>query len=211
MTALIIVLLALMAVGLLPLGCHVRYDGAPCLRVTVGPARITLYPAAEKPKKEKKPRAARKKPRKARRKPSAPEQPERRFTPQDLAALRPLLGTALEALGAVRRSLCIRRLRVVVRFGAADAAARAIRYGQAWALIGALTPLVENAFRVKKRALRACYDPEATDVYLLAEAHITLRVWQLMYIGLRYGARLLSQFLKLKRTKAVQKHEPSTL
>ena len=205
MTALIIVLAVLLFLALLPLGCRVNYDGEG-LRVqfTAWFLRMTLWPGREKPEKQKKapkaPKAEKKEPK-----------PGAGLRAGDLWKLRELLGVVFDALGSLRRSIRVRLLFVRVIYGAEDAATRAIRYGQAWALIGAVTPLLENNLKIRKRDIQAVWDAQATGPELTLTAQVTIHVWQIVVLAARYGWRTLRVFLKMKKEKAVQPNESSSV
>lgn len=186
-------------VGLVPVGCAARYDGRPELSVTVGPLRFRLYPPKARAGRKKTKRTV--KPKKASKAPKKQTVPAKK---PDIAALRPLLGTLLDALGRARRAVRVKLLYLRVCFGGQDAAQRAIRYGQAWAVIGGVTPLLEQAFRIRRRDVQAVFDPEAETFTIELELRASVRIGAVAWIGLRCGVRALRQYLQIKNKKAVQ-------
>ena len=209
MTALIIVLAVLLFLALLPLGCCVDYDGSGLrVRFTAWFLRVTLYPGKEKPKRAAKKKSAQ---REAKLKKEKEPKPGAGLRAGDLWKLRELLGVVFDALGSLRRSIRVRLLFVRVIYGAEDAATRAIRYGQAWALIGAVTPLLENNLKIRKRDIQAVWDAQATGPELTLTAQVTIHVWQIIVLAARYGWRTLRVFLKMKKEKAVQPNESSSV
>ena len=195
----------LIFLGLIPVGCAARYDGRPQLQLTVGPLHFSLYPQSERHKRKKEKKAA-KTPKKKRKKTSTKKrQATEPAKKPNLAAFKPLIGTLLDLLGRVRRAVRVKLLSVRVCFGAEDAAQRAIRYGQAWAVIGSITPLLENAFTIKNRDMQVVFDPNAESFTIELELRASIRIGAVILIGLRCGTRTLLQLYQIKTKKAVQK------
>jgi len=197
--ALIIVLAILAILAWIPLKCRARYDGAPQVKVQVGPVRFTVYPGKEK--KEKKPKVKIEKAPKEKK----PDEPKKKtqITLNGIVQYVPLVQTALRALGRLIRSIAV-RLKVHVTYGAADPADAALHYGQAWAIIGAVTPVLDNTFTIKKRDLQAVFDPEETGFTILAELTARIFVWQILAIAVSAGVKILIQFLKIRKGGANQ-------
>ena len=92
--------------------------------------------------------------------------------------------------------------------GGRDAASAASSYGKAWALIGGITPVLENLFVVKKRDIPVL-DYNETSIKVDARILLTITIGRALGLLLTAGLK----FLKIMKDnkKAVQKHESSTL
>ena len=202
-----IFLAILILLNCLPLGGRIRYDGRNfSAGVLIGKLHIRLYPLPDwlkkkmgEPKKEKP-----KKPQEA--KPAAPPAEDKPAQPDgDWKRFLPLIPTALDFLGSLRRKLRLKELTFVLTLAGDDPADLAQNYGRAWAVLGNLMPLIDRAFVIKKRNLdiRCDFCGEQTTVYFAMDLTITLgRIVSLLVV---YGIRMLKQFLSLK--KAVAKNE----
>ena len=96
-----------------------------------------------------------------------------------------LLDTLLDLLGDFRRKLRVQELTLHVSFDGSDPAIAAIAYGGAWALIGALTPLLEQAFVIKKRDISPILDYNNREMELTGRLRMTISVGRLLSMGLR--------------------------
>ena len=67
-----------------------------------------------------------------------------------------------------------------------------------------MTPLLEQAFRIRKRDVQAVFDPEAEEFTIELELRASVRIGAMVWIGLRCGVRALRQYLQIKNKKAVQ-------
>ncbi len=185
---LLIVLAALWLISRLRLGGRVHY-GPDDLRVAVlvGPARIQVLPAKmkEKHKRAKKP----KKPKKEK-KPRKPK-PEEAEKPGTAGRLMKLLPVVTEAAGKLLRKIRIDELSLSITWAAADAAAAAIGYGRANALLGMIWPLFDHNFKVKKHSFHVDVDYGLTEPVVVVDAALTMTLGQLLSLGLRYGVKAL--------------------
>ena len=193
--ALVILVLALPAAVLL------RYEaGVLQVRLRVGPVNVTVYP----------PRPAKpaKKPAKGAKAPKSPKAaaPKAKSGGKKLTRgqIQDLIKLALDLLGKLSRKLLVKHLTLHVFFGGRDAAQTAIGYGRAWAVIGAMMPVLENTFRIDERDVGA---------YLDYELEVQMRVGTAIRLALGAGLRLMKVFSQSKQTKkkAVQANEPSSL
>lgn len=119
----------------------------------------------------------------------------------NLPLFRELLGLALEAVGRIRRKLEITDLKLYLSLGGFgdDPANAAMLYAKAWAAIGALTPVLENSFTIRKRDVQASVDFTDTENWIYGFAELTLKLGQILMIALYYGLRGLKIFLKIKK------------
>lgn len=200
----LLVLAVLILIGCIPLGVDAAYDKAGVvLKIAAGPLRIQLLPAKKQEKKKKKPKKKKEK----------PPKPEGEKKPNLLLARGPegifeLVGLLNDTLGRFRRKLVLNLLELYVTFGAKDAAEAAVSYGRAWAVIGALTPALENLFTIKKRDIRPMLDYDEKSLQCSAHAVLTITLGRLLGIGLCAGIRFLK--IMKENKKAVQKNESST-
>lgn len=200
MTALKVLLVLLAVLWLLSLirfGGMVRY-GQAGLFVTVlaGPFKIQLWPA--KPEKEKKPK------KKKRQKP--PPQAEKHKEepvegrPGTLPRLMKLLPVVGEACGSLRRKIRIDDLELELVWGGGDAAAIALGYGQANAVLGMVWPLFEHNFRVKRHNFQISMDYGAAQPAVELQAAVTMTIGQGLALVVRYGVKALAAWIKSGRS-----------
>lgn len=194
---------------LLPAGAWVRYssDGLT-LKVIYGPIRLQIVPKKkkapkkEKPKKEKKPKAEKaKKPKKKAEPPKAPTEtqvPKKGGSVKELLEYVPI---GLKLLGAIERRLMLRNLVVLVKLAGDDPCDLALLYGKANAAIAAALPLLEAAFRIRKRDIQVFCDFTADSTEVYAELDIAACPLRLIAVVLRYGFQALKTYLKQQKTK----------
>lgn len=198
------VLAALYLLGLLRLGGRVRYDeDGVVLTGIAGPLRLVLFPRKEKAQKDK--AGAAKPSSKEKKKPeSAAAHPKKGGSVERFVAVLP---TAAEAAGALRRKLCIQRLELSLVWGGKDAAAAALGYGRANALLGAIWPLLDNDFKIKHHDIRLDLDYTACEPKIAVDAVVTIRLGQMLWLGLHYGVKLLKQWSRSGKAPAQQEQE----
>ena len=204
MIVLAVILLVLLVLLALPVAVTVQYDnGDALIRAGIGPCRKPVRPARVGRQKDGRPCG--KKQRGAGKAPAAPA--GKKLTK---AQLRPLIRLTLEVLGELRRKLLVRELTLLVTFGGADAAQTAIRYGQAWAVIGSVMPVLENTFRIRRRQVEARLDYSETEIRTMLKLELCLRMATGLLLALKAGSRALRIILQNKK-KAVQANESSSL
>ena len=201
MTALIVVLVILFLLAWLPVGAELQYDGSVLVALRLGPVKIRILPS--RPKKEKKPDKKKKK-QKKKKKPDKKKKQEKQEAPKrsiggTVEAALPLVRVAVDALQRFRHMLLFRDLTVHVTYGASDPASAAIGYGQAWAAIGIVTPLIDRVFRIRHRDYQAYLDYEQKDLKIFIHAHLTIFIWEIISFAVVYGVRALRAFLKFKK------------
>ena len=200
MTAFIVILVILAVfylIGLIRLGGRLRY-GVEGFRIHIlaGPVKLQVLPAPpKKPKKEKNPKE--KKP-----KPEAPKKPKPEGQPGTVQRLLSLVPGALDALGALKRRIRVDDFDMTLIWGGADPASIAIGYGQANAVAGALWPLVENNFKVKRRSFDIRMDYGRSEPAVEITAAFTITVGQVLTLALWHGGKLLIQWVRSGRPAA---------
>lgn len=200
MTALWIVLALLgllILLNLLRVGVSAGYE-AQTLSVSacVGPVTIPVWPrapAAEKPKQEPQEQPQ--------------EKPKEKELP-DLDTIFALAKLALRALSAFRRKLKVELFRLVFIAGASDPYDTAMQYAYVNAALGRLRPMAERALQIKKRDVQVGTDFTADRPQVEARLTLTIRIGQIVAIGVVFGVGYLKFLLqKRKAAKAQQQQD----
>ena len=201
----VLALLGLVVVLLLmPVGIRVRYrDGELKLWYCFGPVRILGYPGKEKDQPKPKKKTEQSNIRKV-----VDDHVEANKTVDSpLGNLVAQIKTVLGLFWALKPKLRLKRLEIKVHLAGEDPCSVALLYGGAWAALGALVPVLEEAFILKKRDLDVdCrFDGGSTTV----DAHLDLTVGlgRLLYILLRYSLDTLGK-ADQKKSKGGKNHEP---
>lgn len=119
-----------------------------------------------------------------------------------------LLPIALEAAGCFWRRLRVDTLYLELKVSASDPGDAALRYGQASAALGALWIPLTRAFQVKDGNARVTVDFDAQETTLYGTAALSLKVGQVLWLGLYYGLKTLRGFLTVQKgQKAKQKRK----
>lgn len=223
-----IVALVLFLVGQIRVGVRAEYNAQGFLAwLRLGPLNIKVFPLAKKEKKkpkkkkEKPPKPAGEKPKKpaearpekpAGEKPGKPaeEKPQKSALEKAGGALdyaMALLPIALDAAAQFGRKLQIDVLRLELTAGAEDPADAAIRYGQAVAALGAFWTPLTHAFRVKDGEARALVDFGSSSMTLYGAAALSLKIGQIVWLGLWAGWRALWAFLGVRREHRREKRD----
>ena len=190
----------LLALAMLPLGVHVRYNDAGfVLKVIAGPLKITLFPRKKKAKKqknEKKTESAA-----TGDKPTQPPEPasEPKEKGGSLTRFLPLIKLGLQFLGDFRQKLRLDNLYLRLILAGDDPCNLAVNYGRAWAAVGNLMPQLERLFVIKKRDIQVECDFTAEEISVVARMDITIALGRLLMLAVVYGVRVLLVFLSMKR------------
>ena len=204
----LIFLAILVLLGSMPLGLRLRYDAGGAEAVLlVGMFRLGLYPMSDRlyrllhrPKKQK----AQPVPQT----PTAPPQPPPPKKPGgDWKRFLPLLQTGLDLLGDLRRKLRVDHLTFHLIMAGDDPADLAVYYGRAWAAVGCLMPQLDRAFVIKKRDVQVECDFVGCEPRVVFAMDLTVTLGRLLGLAVRYGIRIIKQFLAIKKKKAVQVNE----
>lgn len=187
---------------LLPAGVHMRYSREGLLvRLVFGPVRWQLLPRRRE-KKEKPPKKKESKQQgPSKDSPEKKQKPEEKKRGGSLRELMSYVPTGLELLNAIRRSLLMRRLEILVNLGGDDPCDLALLYGKAWAAVGNAVPLLERCFRIRHRDIQVFCDFSAESTEIFAQAEIVACPARLLGVAVRYGWRLFRQYQKHKKTK----------
>lgn len=199
MTALYVVLgivLAFWLIGHVRLGGMVEYSAEGLLvQLRIGAFRLTLYPPGEekgepRPKKEKKPKE---KPAKERAEEKTP------LTEKAGGAwrlFREAVPLAAEAAGALLRKLRIDELMLHLTWASEDPADAALGFGAGQAALGAVWPLLENSFDIRKRDVGVAVDFHRSEPIIYARGALSFTLGQLTAFGLVYGVKAMALFLR---------------
>lgn len=204
----LIFLAILVLLGCVPLGLRLRYDaGGPEAVLLVGVFRLGLYPMSDRlqkllhrPKKQKAQPEA-----KATTKPG--QEPSPKKPGGDWKRFLPLIQTGLDFLGDLRRKLRVDHLTFHLIMAGDDPADVAVYYGRAWAAVGCLMPQLDRAFVIKKRDVQVECDFVGNETRVVFAMDLSITLGRLLGLVIRYGIRILKQFLDMKKKKAVQVNE----
>ncbi len=197
------ILLALLALLLLVLfvPAHVlfSYDrGELALGVRFGPVSRALYPPVEKePRKEKK-----KKPKGEKSKEEKPAKERKKFSvnlDQILYALETLPPILRRALRRTVRRIRICPLKVWLLVAGTDPADTAALYGKLQAALGVWMPVLHRLVRISEQDIRLFIDFQETKPDCIAEAGFSVRVWDLLAVGVCAGASGIKWFLGFRK------------
>jgi hypothetical protein len=189
MTALLVVLGVLLAIGFLPIGVCAEYEEDVKASLTVAGIPIVLYPPKKKKEKKEQSHLLPK------------EEKSKKSIPSLTDILEVYVPLAGKVLRLFKQKLLIRKLKLHAYFGGDDPADAALNYGKAWAAIGMAMPLLEENFRIKKRDVGAFLQKDEKKIRLMAEAHLTLTVGQILHIA----AYALYLFIKTRKTEETKK------
>ena len=216
---LLVILGVLFLIGCIPVGIEALQDKAG-LRLD---ARIWMFRIQLIPKKPGKPKKKKKKPKPqqpAEEKPQqAAVQPEKKKPKFSLKgngdlvrlgidSLFELLGILGDFLGGFRRKLRIDDLTLHVTFGGSDPAKTAVQYGRAWAVVGALTPALEQVFVIKNRDISPILDYNSNQTELYGHLYMTVTIGRLLGLALRMlGRSAVLAFRTWRSYKGIRKQK----
>ena len=208
-------ILALLIVLILCLRVGAEVSFGEELRVVakIGPAKITILPRPEKPKKEVKPD---KKPKKKAQKAKKPVEEKPKAEPfkptfQDIKEGFPTLFAALKrALGKTRRRMRIDPLRVSIIFGGPDPVDLTQAYGWANTAMWTVMPQLEELMNIPDPHIHLEPDFESSTTRISGRLGLSFRVGNLVNIGLTAGIPALRWYLSLRRKKKPAKPANTT-
>ena len=178
MIVLAIVLAVFILLALMRLGLYVEYSGdGTSVLLMVGPMPVRIFPKKEK-RERREIRKIRKKEKKAKKK--AEEQKTKK--PGGLKGFLDKLPIIIKGLGRFRRRLLIKKLTLRFISAGSDPSKAALMFGASNAAFGAILPIFENAFRIKRRDYGFSTDFEADVPSIYVNAAISLAVWEAVYV-----------------------------
>lgn len=202
------VLAVLWLLGQLRLGAGGEY-GAEGLRVWLraGPLGINVFPRKKKKKEKKAPpkKEKEKKPKPA----HEPDRPAPGLAERAGGALdyaRALLPILLEGAGQFKDKLQVDKLTLEVTVGSSDPAQAALNYGRASAALAGAWGALNEAFRLKEGEARVRVDFDARETKVYGYLALSLKLGQLVWLGIYFGCRALGAFLRT-RSRRKQEHQ----
>lgn len=204
-----IIVLIFLLIGFLRFGAIVTFGDGLCVRLRVGPVRLTVHPRKKKAKTKKK-KADAEQPKPEKEKKPAKAKKKRPFPKPTLEDILDLIDTAFRALGAMMRRAC-RRVRIdplelTVVFGGWDPADVALAFGAANTVMNAVMPRAEETFYIPNPSLhlRIDYNQERPSAW--GAFGVSLRVCDLFAIVFALAIPLAKWFLRFKKA---HKHDGS--
>ena len=201
MTALWIVLalLALLTLlNLLRVGVSAGYEAqAFSVSARVGPLTIPVWPRppAEEPKKPKKEKPPKE--------PKAPQE-QTKEKELDFYTILALAKLALKAAGSFRRKLTVELFRLVFVAGSSDPYDTAMQSAYVQAALGSLRPLAQRALHIQERDVQVGADFTADKPRIEARLTLTIRIGQIVAIGVVFGVGYLKLMLQKKKAAKAQ-------
>ena len=201
MTALWIVLalLALLTLlNLLRVGVSAGYEAqAFSVSARVGPLTIPVWPRppAEEPKKPKKEKPPKE--------PKAPQE-QTKEKELDFDTILALAKLALKAAGSFRRKLTVELFRLVFVSGSSDPYDTAMQSAYVQAALGSLRPLAQRALHIQERDVQVGADFTADKPRIEARLTLTIRIGQIIAIGVVFGVGYLKLMLQKKKAAKAQ-------
>ena len=201
MTALWIVLalLALLTLlNLLRVGVSAGYEAqAFSVSARVGPLTIPVWPRppAEEPKKPKKEKPPKE--------PKAPQE-QTKEKELDFDTVLSLAKLALKAAGSFRRKLTVELFRLVFVAGSSDPYDTAMQSAYVQAALGSLRPLAQRALHIQERDVQVGADFTADKPRIEARLTLTIRIGQIVAIGVVFGVGYLKLMLQKKKAAKAQ-------
>ena len=201
MTALWIVLalLALLTLlNLLRVGVSAGYEAqAFSVSARVGPLTIPVWPRppAEEPKKPKKEKPPKE--------PKAPQE-QTKEKELDFDTVLALAKLALKAAGSFRRKLTVELFRLVFVAGSSDPYDTAMQSAYVQAALGSLRPLAQRALHIQERDVQVGADFTADKPRIEARLTLTVRIGQIVAIGVVFGVGYLKLMLQKKKAAKAQ-------
>ena len=201
MTALWIVLalLALLTLlNLLRVGVSAGYEAqAFSVSARVGPLTIPVWPRppAEEPKKPKKEKPPKE--------PKAPQE-QTKEKELDFDTILALAKLALKAAGSFRRKLTVELFRLVFVAGSSDPYDTAMQSAYVQAALGSLRPLAQRALHTQERDVQVGADFTADKPRIEARLTLTIRIGQIVAIGVVFGVGYLKLMLQKKKAAKAQ-------
>lgn len=206
-----VVLLVLFLIGQIRVGGGAEFNALGFFAwVRVGAMNIRVFPLKKKAEDGQKKRK-----RKSKKKGEEPPEPaaegpkepalEKLGGALDYALA--LLPIGLDAAAQFGEKLQIDRLRLELTVGAEDPADAAIRYGQGVAALGMLWGPLTRAFSVKDGEARALVDFGAGRTTVYGSAALSLKIGQIVRLGLYFGWKALWAFLGVRKEHKQERSE----
>ena len=146
-----------------------------------------MKPLKEKPPKE----------------PKAPQE-QTKEKELDFDTILALAKLALKAAGSFRRKLTVELFRLVFVAGSSDPYDTAMQSAYVQAALGSLRPLAERALHIQERDVQVGADFTADKPRIEARLTLTIRIGQIVAIGVVFGVGYLKLMLQKKKAAKAQ-------
>lgn len=202
MTGIIILCVVVFVLGALLLTpIHIQADfhqGDIAVRLRYGPLKLLLYPGRERPKEE--PEEKKRPKKKTEKKETAEKKTAKKISREQilysLEKLPPILGKALRRTG---RRIRIKPLKIHLLVAGSDPADTAVLYGKLEAALEAGLPVLHRLVRIQDQDIRLYLDFQQEKMDCIADVGLSIRLWDLLVIGLGAGVGLVKWLLGFKR------------
>ena len=200
----------LILLGQLRLGVAAEYSrtGAE-VRLRFGTLQFKVFPLEKKEKTQKqlekeRLKKAKSKAKKEAKKAKKAQKPKASLQEKAGGALdlaHELLPVVLECAGCFWNKLVMDKLYLRLNVGASDPADAALLYGQANGVLATLWQPLTRAFHVKDGRAHVAVDFEAQSMTLYAEAALSMKLGQLVWLALCFGCKGLAGFLRYRNIR----------
>lgn len=195
-----VVLLSLFLIGQVRIGVRATYqEEGLALWARVGKLRSRVFPRPKKhPDTQKADAKLNSRSRRSKKEPVSKEPPpmaERVGGAVEYA--KALLPIVLEAAGQFKRKLRVDTLHLVLTAGGSDPGDAAMLYGQANMVLGTFWYPLTEALQVKDGDARVALDFDAPGMTICADAALSLKIGQILWLGIYFGRKGLRAFLRV--------------
>lgn len=202
------VVLVLFLIGQVRVGCRAQFNAEGFfLWARLGGFQVKILPlkpgGEEKPPKPKK--VKQKKPKKPKQEKPPVPLPEKLGGALEYA--QTLLPVALEAAKGLWRGFTIDTLELELTAGSPDPADAAMLYGRANAALGALWNPLTKAFHVRDGTARVKLDFDAPGMTVYALASFSLKLGNIVWIGLRAAVKVLIGALAARKRIKIKRKQ----
>jgi hypothetical protein len=198
-----IILAALLLINLVPVGVDGGFAGtAPFLSARAGPFTIGILPKrdrAESPR-QRQARLAKKAEQKAKKEEKKKrERLEEKKKGSRFATARELVRMGMRTLSRLRRHLCVDLFLLRWTAAASNPYDAAMQYGAVCAALGTLVPMAERTLKIREceMEVNVRFDLEKPEIE--ARILLTLRIWEIVWVGLNFGMEYLRWRLNHRR------------
>ena len=191
--AFLLILVVLFILSFIPIGVGAEYqDETGIIWIKLGKMRITVYPIKKRIEKRTIKQTKKKISTKIKSSTSS----------QMLSMAQNLLPIALRTGRRFRQKLVIDKLLFLLTVpGADDPAQGAIRYAQANALLGSMWIPFTEMFHVEDGRAAVRVNFESSHLVLQAQLVATLKIYQIVWIGIWFGWDILVQTIAIRKQK----------
>ena len=189
----LIALGVLIIIGCLPVGIKAEYDeDGPSAFAFIGPIRLVTFLKEKKNRKKVKTAATGDKK-------FASHRHVKKKRGGKLTDFMPLLNVILDFLRDFHHKIKVRILEFKLVMAGDDPCDLSVRYGSTCAAIGAVLPILERAFTIKKRKINVECDFTAEETLVEGNVEIVISLAKLLWFVMFHGSRILSGYSKIMK------------